>query len=148
MVGLSGEGQNFDGNGMYVRFQTGGGSQHRLARHAATPGAAAVRQRCRRRRWARPAYPGSAAVQAASPATSSSCPTSTARPPRSRSPTATRRRHRSQHHAAPRSSRTLRTKLRPFGAKPEAARVKPRSASTSRLPGAHRPVLIALARPA
>lgn len=27
MVGLSGEGQNFDGNGIYVRFQTGGGSQ-------------------------------------------------------------------------------------------------------------------------
>jgi hypothetical protein len=26
-VGISGEGQNFDGNGMYVRFQTGGGSQ-------------------------------------------------------------------------------------------------------------------------
>jgi phospholipid/cholesterol/gamma-HCH transport system substrate-binding protein len=25
LVGLSGEGQNFDGNGMYVRFQTGGG---------------------------------------------------------------------------------------------------------------------------
>jgi phospholipid/cholesterol/gamma-HCH transport system substrate-binding protein len=27
LVGLSGEGQNTDGNGMYVRFQTGGGSQ-------------------------------------------------------------------------------------------------------------------------
>jgi phospholipid/cholesterol/gamma-HCH transport system substrate-binding protein len=27
LVGLTGEGQNFDGNGMYVRFQTGGGSQ-------------------------------------------------------------------------------------------------------------------------
>ena len=27
MVGLAGEGQNFDGNGSYVRFQTGGGSQ-------------------------------------------------------------------------------------------------------------------------
>ena len=26
LVGLSGEGQNFDGNGSYVRFQTGGGS--------------------------------------------------------------------------------------------------------------------------
>ena len=31
MVGLSGEGQNFDGNGMYVRFQPGGGAQHRRA---------------------------------------------------------------------------------------------------------------------
>ena len=27
LVGISGEGQNTDGNGMYVRFQTGGGSQ-------------------------------------------------------------------------------------------------------------------------
>jgi phospholipid/cholesterol/gamma-HCH transport system substrate-binding protein len=27
LVGLSGEGQNFDGNGMYVRFQPGGGDQ-------------------------------------------------------------------------------------------------------------------------
>jgi phospholipid/cholesterol/gamma-HCH transport system substrate-binding protein len=27
MVGLAGEGQNFDGNGMYVRFQPGGGDQ-------------------------------------------------------------------------------------------------------------------------
>jgi phospholipid/cholesterol/gamma-HCH transport system substrate-binding protein len=27
LVGLAGEGQNFDGNGGYVRFQTGGGSQ-------------------------------------------------------------------------------------------------------------------------
>ena len=26
MVGLAAEGQNFDGNGTYVRFQTGGGS--------------------------------------------------------------------------------------------------------------------------
>ena len=27
MVGLSGESQNFDGNGPYVRFQTGAGDQ-------------------------------------------------------------------------------------------------------------------------
>ena len=27
LVALAGEGQNFDGNGMYVRFQPGGGSQ-------------------------------------------------------------------------------------------------------------------------
>jgi len=27
MVGLAGEGQNFDANGMYVRFQPGGGNQ-------------------------------------------------------------------------------------------------------------------------
>jgi hypothetical protein len=27
MVGIAGEGQNFDGNGQYVRFQPGGGDQ-------------------------------------------------------------------------------------------------------------------------
>ena len=32
MVGLAGEGQNFDGNGSYVRFQTGGGDQTCRAR--------------------------------------------------------------------------------------------------------------------
>jgi virulence factor Mce-like protein len=37
LVGLSGEGQNFDGNGMYVRFQTGGGS-HSVSLGEATPG--------------------------------------------------------------------------------------------------------------
>ena len=32
MVGLAGEGQSFDGNGLYVRFQTGGGDHIRLDR--------------------------------------------------------------------------------------------------------------------
>ena len=51
--GIAGEGQNFDGNGMYVRFQTGGGSQHGLARPGSSPTrGAAVRQRRRRRRSA------------------------------------------------------------------------------------------------
>ena len=52
MVGLAGEGQNFDGNGMYVRFQTGGGAQHGLARRGQPRQPAAVRRRCRRRRSA------------------------------------------------------------------------------------------------
>ena len=37
LVGLSGERQNFDGNGLYVRFQTGGGSQTVAAREAGNP---------------------------------------------------------------------------------------------------------------
>ena len=65
LVGLAGEGQNFDGNGMYVRFQTGGGSQtSRSARLERPPArlfgnsvAVAARQPA--------AYPGQApAVQA------------------------------------------------------------------------------------
>ena len=59
MVGLAGEGQNFDGNGMYVRFQTGGGDADRLARAlgAALTGQL-FGQRGRRRSATRPAYPG------------------------------------------------------------------------------------------
>jgi virulence factor Mce-like protein len=39
MAGLAGEGQNFDGNGGYVRFQTGGGSQQ-ISLGAGSSGAA------------------------------------------------------------------------------------------------------------
>ena len=38
LVGLSGEGQNFDGNGSYVRFQTGGGSQQISVGQTSSPG--------------------------------------------------------------------------------------------------------------
>ena len=52
MVGLAGEGQNFDGNGGYVRFQTGGGSRPSRSAQGNLGTRAAVRQRCRRRRSA------------------------------------------------------------------------------------------------
>ena len=60
MVGLAGEGQNFDGNGMYVRFQPGGGDQTRLASASA---GAQQQPRCSRNAVAtplgtRPAFPG------------------------------------------------------------------------------------------
>jgi phospholipid/cholesterol/gamma-HCH transport system substrate-binding protein len=41
MVGLAGEGQNFDGNGQYVRFQPGGGSQT-VSLGTATPSVGAL----------------------------------------------------------------------------------------------------------
>ena len=44
MVGLAGEGQNFDGNGMYVRFQTGGGAQQVSLGHGRRRQPAAVRR--------------------------------------------------------------------------------------------------------
>ena len=59
MVGLAGEGQNFDGNGMYVRFQTGGGAQQVSLGQGNAGSRAAVRRTCRRRRSATgPRYPG------------------------------------------------------------------------------------------
>ena len=48
LVGLAGEGQNFDGNGMYVRFQTGGGSQTVSLGDAGVEHGPAVRQQRRR----------------------------------------------------------------------------------------------------
>ena len=81
MAGLAGEGQNFDGNGMYVRFQTGGGSQ-RSRSATATPGSRRSSAACRRRRsaTARPTRASCRRTSRTSPATASSCPTSTARP--------------------------------------------------------------------
>ena len=81
MVGLAGEGQNFDGNGMYVRFQPGGGDQQvalggELGQNAAT----GLRQRRRPSRSAR-APPTRASARPTSPtcpATRRRCPTSTA----------------------------------------------------------------------
>ncbi len=54
MVGLAGEGQNFDGNGMYVRFQPGGGDQTiSTGKYGGSLGDIALRQRRPPSRWAR-----------------------------------------------------------------------------------------------
>ena len=45
LVGLSGESQNFDGNGQYTRFQTGGGDHTVVQTGAAGRRRPAVRQR-------------------------------------------------------------------------------------------------------
>ncbi len=47
LVGLAGEGQNFDGNGQYVRFQTGGGAQTVSLGSKSSTHRRAVRQRTR-----------------------------------------------------------------------------------------------------
>ena len=61
MVGLAGEGQNFDGNGMYVRFQPGGGDQTISSGSVGpyTTGRCSP-MRSRRRSAHAPAYPASA----------------------------------------------------------------------------------------
>ena len=54
MVGLAGESQNFDGNGHYVRFQVGGGSQTiSTGKYGGNGGEQAVRPTSTRRRSAR-----------------------------------------------------------------------------------------------
>ena len=116
MVGLAGEGQNFDGNGMYVRFQTGGGSQQvslgqgnagtppqfgGAADAAARQPARATRASCRR-------------TGPTSPATGRSCPTSTARPRRKTPPLGARD---ARPRAAPpaRARARCAASCRPFG---------------------------------
>ena len=65
LVGIAGEGQNFDGNGMYVRFQTGGGSQPVSLGPSSSNSRRAVRQQHRGAARQPPGVPGqAAAVQA------------------------------------------------------------------------------------
>ena len=66
MVGLAGEGQNFDGNGPYIRAQTGGGAYPvtlKPARTSATAASCSATRSASRSARARLARPG-AAVQA------------------------------------------------------------------------------------
>jgi phospholipid/cholesterol/gamma-HCH transport system substrate-binding protein len=58
LVGLAGEGQNFDGNGMYVRFQTGGGSQTVSLGSAGSSTGQLVGNNVQVPLGNRPAYPG------------------------------------------------------------------------------------------
>jgi hypothetical protein len=59
MVGLAGEGQNFDGNGMYVRFQPGGGDQTvSLGRAGGAPTDTVFGNAAAKPLGTRPAFPG------------------------------------------------------------------------------------------
>ena len=111
LVGLAGEGQNFDGNGMYVRFQTGGGSQT-VSLGQARPPAPASCSATRRHAARQPAglsRPSGRRTVPTRRATSSRAPTSTARPPQT-PPTG-----RAAAAAARDALPLLRKRLRPFG---------------------------------
>ena len=58
MVGISSEGQNFDGNGMYVRFQPGGGSQTLSLGPASLSGQTLFTNPATAPLGTRPTYPG------------------------------------------------------------------------------------------
>src|SRR4051794_27662164 len=58
MVALAGEGQNFDGNGMYVRFQPGGGSQTVSVGPSSLSGDTLFSRTPDKPIGTRPAYPG------------------------------------------------------------------------------------------
>lgn len=58
LVGLAGEGQNFDGNGMYVRFQTGGGVQTVSTGKGSLSGEALFGRNSLKPLGNRPVYPG------------------------------------------------------------------------------------------
>jgi phospholipid/cholesterol/gamma-HCH transport system substrate-binding protein len=58
LVGLAGESQNFDGNGLYVRFQPGGGTQTVSVGPLSTSGDTLFGNAVARPLGTRPAYPG------------------------------------------------------------------------------------------
>jgi len=58
LVGITGEGQNFDGNGMYVRFQPGGGSDTISTGQASLSGDTLFGNALARPLGTRPKYPG------------------------------------------------------------------------------------------
>jgi len=58
MVGLSGESQNFDGNGSYVRFQPGGGSQAVALGNANSPTGQLIGSAAAPVQGVQPKYPG------------------------------------------------------------------------------------------
>jgi phospholipid/cholesterol/gamma-HCH transport system substrate-binding protein len=58
LVGITGEGQNFDGNGMYVRFQPGGGSDTISTGQASLSGDTLFGNAVARPLGTRPKYPG------------------------------------------------------------------------------------------
>jgi hypothetical protein len=58
MVGLAGESQNFDGNGSYVRFQPGGGSQAVALGSAKSDTGQLIGASAARVQGVQPKYPG------------------------------------------------------------------------------------------
>ena len=81
MVGLAGEGQNFDGNGSYVRFQPGGGDQTVSLGGSGGQADKVFANAILKPLGTRPAYPGRRPPYKPDvPCYTTRCPTSTARP--------------------------------------------------------------------
>ena len=74
LVGLSGESQNFDGNGTYTRFQTGGGANTVRPAQSARAGRSSPTPSTRRRAPARRDRRASRRSTARLPAIPASCP--------------------------------------------------------------------------
>ena len=121
MVGLAGEGQNFDGNGMYVRFQTGGGSQQVSLGQGSAGSPPQFGGLPTPPLGNRPFYPGKL------PPYKSGKPCHTQKLPDLNGPAAAKVAPNQGAATATSTARTarlrtLRGKIRPFGSKPEASR--------------------------
>ena len=118
LVGLAGEGQNFDGNGMYVRFQTGGGAELAVARLGVGRHRRALRQRGRG-----PARQPALLSRRASRRTARPSTATRRRGPNLNGPAAAKSAPTGQAALAARKALPeLRKRLRPFGSK-DGARV-------------------------
>jgi virulence factor Mce-like protein len=116
LVGLAGEGQNFDGNGMYVRFQTGGGTQT-ISLGSPGPSTQLFGNNVEVPLGNRPAYPGK------KPPYNPDAPCYKQTRPDLNGPAAARTLPTGQAAlAAKKALPLLRAKLRPFGSKKDGAK--------------------------
>jgi phospholipid/cholesterol/gamma-HCH transport system substrate-binding protein len=117
LAGLAGEGQNFDGNGMYVRFQTGGGSNTVSLGDASTPAGQLFGNNVAVPLGNRPRYPGK------KPPYKAKATCYKQRRPNLNGPAAAKTAPTGAAAAAARNALPLlRKKLRPFGSKKDGAR--------------------------
>jgi phospholipid/cholesterol/gamma-HCH transport system substrate-binding protein len=117
LAGLAGEGQNFDGNGMYVRFQTGGGSNTVSLGDASTPAGQLFGNNVAVPLGNRPRYPGK------KPPYKAKATCYKQRRPNLNGPAAAKPAPPGAAAAAARNALPLlRKKLRPFGSKKDGAR--------------------------
>ena len=113
LVGLAGEGQNFDGNGGYVRFQTGGGSQQLSVGKSSSNSGQVFGNNVAAPLGNRPYYPGKRPPYRPDvPCYTQKIPDVNG-PASAKSPPGTSSSSASQANAA--TLQSLRSKLRPFG---------------------------------
>jgi phospholipid/cholesterol/gamma-HCH transport system substrate-binding protein len=123
LVGLAGEGQNFDGNGGMVRFQTGGGAQQVSLGQGSAGSPPQFGSLPTPPVGNRPAYPGKV------PPYRPDAPCYKQTPPDLNGPAAAKSEASGQHTTTARTAsarraklQTLRSKIRPFGSTREASR--------------------------
>jgi virulence factor Mce-like protein len=122
MVGLAGEGQNFDGNGIYVRFQTGGGAQQVSLGQGSAGSPPQFGGLPTPPLGSRPFYPGKIPPYKPNEPCYKQKPPDLNGPAAAKAPPSNPGATTALTTARAAQLRTLRSKIRPFGTKPEASK--------------------------